>query len=295
MVLRTEYVITSVIRVSQTRDEGSGVFVQQAIAMLDSGVGGLTVVKEVMRQLPREKIIYFGDTARSPYGPRSSEEVRLFTRQIVDYLIQYQPKMIVIACNTAAAVALEDIRQHVSVPVVGVIHPGARAAISATKSGYIGVIGTDVTVKSGAYVQALRRLSPHVEVISQSCPQFVPLVEKGMYRSEETWSVVRESLDAVRATPIDTLVLGCTHYPFLTEPIQEVMGSGVELINSAEETAREVSTILQDKNQLAEKDDMPVHQFFCSGDQEMFQRIAKEWLGDQIQDIPCIWQVPHIY
>ncbi|WP_324253986.1 glutamate racemase [Paenibacillus sp. 1001270B_150601_E10] len=267
---------------------------QQAIAMLDSGVGGLTVVKEVMRQLPREKVIYFGDTARSPYGPRDPEEVRIFTRQIVDYLIQYQPKMIVIACNTATAVALEDIRSRVSIPVVGVIHPGARAAITATRSGYVGVIGTIGTIKSAAYEHALRRLSPHVEVVSYACPRFVPLVEKGMFRSEESWQVVRETLEPLRATPIDTLVLGCTHYPFLAEPIQEVMGPGVELINSAEETAREISTILQDKNQLSAKDEMPVHQFFCSGDPVIFQQIAKEWLADQLQDVPVIWQVPHI-
>ena len=265
---------------------------QQAIAMLDSGVGGLTVVKEVIRQLPREKIIYFGDTARSPYGPRSAEEVRQFTREIVDYLIQFNPKMIVIACNTATAVALEDIRARVSIPVVGVIHPGARAAIAGTKSGYIGVIGTAGTIKSKAYEQALRRLSPHVEVISQACPQFVPLVERGMFRAEETWQVVRESLSAIRATPIDTLVLGCTHYPFLAEPIQEVMGSDVVLINSAEETAREVSTILHDKNQLADLDELPVHQFFCSGDSEIFQQITLDWLGPQLRDVPVIWQVP---
>ncbi|MGZ9583005.1 glutamate racemase [Paenibacillus marinisediminis] len=268
---------------------------QQAIAMLDSGVGGLTVVKEVIRQLPREKIIYFGDTARTPYGPRTPEEVKHFTQQIVDYLIQFDPKMIVIACNTAASVALEDIRSRVSIPVVGVIHPGARAAIAATKSGHIGVIGTEGTVKSGAYKQALMRLSPHVEVISQPCPLFVPLVEKGMYRSEETWDVVRDSLASIRATPIDTLVLGCTHYPFLREPIQEVMGSGVELINSAEETAREVSTILHDKNQLADMEEIPVHQFFCSGDPDIFKRITLDWLGPQLRDVPVIWQVPHFY
>nr|WP_254912286.1 glutamate racemase [Paenibacillus apiarius] len=283
-----------VSKVSQTRDEGSGVFVQQAIAMFDSGVGGLTVVKEVMRQLPREKIIYFGDTARSPYGPRSAEEVRLFTRQIVDYLIQYEPKMIVIACNTATAVALEELRAYVSIPVVGVIHPGARAALSATDTGYIGVIGTDGTIKSGAYEQALKRLNPHVEVISRACPNFVPLVEKGLFRSDESWRIVSDSLDPLRNVPIDTLILGCTHYPFLTEPIKQVMGSSVQLINSAEETAREISTILHDKGQLAHNDVVPVHQFFCSGDPDIFQQIARSWLGEQIHAVPVVWQMPQI-
>lgn len=283
-----------VSQVSQSRDKGSGVFVQQAIAMLDSGVGGLTVVKEVMRQLPQEQIIYFGDTARSPYGPRSSEEVRLFTRQIVDYLIQFQPKMIVIACNTATAVALEEIRAYVPVPVVGVIYPGARAALSATKTGYIGVIGTDGTIRSGAYEQALKRLSPHVEAVSKACPTFVPLVEKGLFQSSEALGVVREALDPLRSLPFDTLILGCTHYPFLTDAIQLVMGPDVQLINSAEETAREISTILHDKGQLAHSLETPVHQFFCSGDPEMFQKIARAWLGEQICAVPVVWRMSQI-
>lgn len=282
-------------KVSQTRDEGSGVFVQQAIAMLDSGVGGLTVVKEVMRQLPREKIIYFGDTARSPYGPRTAEEVRQFTRQIVDYLIQYQPKMIVFACNTATAAALEYIRAYVPIPVIGVIHPGARAALSATNNGYVGVIGTEGTIRSGAYEQALKRLSPHVEVVSQACPRLAPLVEKGMFRNSASTSyVVRESMKPLNSVPIDTLILGCTHYPFLSDSIQEAVGPKVQLINSAEETAREISTILQDKGQLASTEVVPTHQFFCSGDPEMFQKIARLWLGEHIHAIPVMWQIPKI-
>ncbi|WP_028596366.1 MULTISPECIES: glutamate racemase [Paenibacillus] len=268
---------------------------QQAIAMFDSGVGGLTVVKEVMRQLPREKIIYFGDTARTPYGPRDADEVRLFTRQIVDYLAQFDPKMIVIACNTATAVALEEVRSYTTVPVVGVIHPGARAAISASQSGHIGVIGTDGTIRSAAYESALKRLSPHVKVYSLACPLLVPLVEKGMFRDSSTYRIVADSLEPLKSTPIDTLILGCTHYPFLTDPVQEVVGSHIQLINSAEETAREISTILHDKGQLAHEEDHPIHQMFCSGDPSMFQYIAKQWLGDQLESIPVVWQVPNFY
>jgi glutamate racemase len=268
--------------------------VQQAIAVLDSGVGGLTVVREVMRQLPREKILYFGDTARTPYGPRPAEEIVRFTREIVDYLAQYQPKMVVIACNTATAVALEDIRSRVSIPVVGVINPGARAAIGRTKTGKIGVIGTEGTIKSGAYEQALRRLSPHVEVVSKACPHFVTLVEDGNFRSVETYETVNSSLLSLRASPIDCLILGCTHYPFLSESISEVMGPRVSLISSAEETAREISTILHESNQLAGNDESPIHQFFCSGDSRKFQFIAQEWLGEQIRLTPVVWQVPHI-
>ncbi|SES98773.1 glutamate racemase [Paenibacillus sp. NFR01] len=271
--------------------KGSGVFVQQAIAILDSGVGGLTVVKEVMRQLPREKIIYFGDTARAPYGPRSTEEVRLFTEQIVDYLIQFNPKMIVIACNTATAAALDYISAKVSIPVIGVIHPGARAAISATKTGRVGVIGTIGTINSGAYTAALKQLSPFVEVVSQACPALVPFVEQGMFRSEESHIAVAESLNGIKYAPIDTMILGCTHYPFLIEPIGKVMGPGVKLISSADETAREISTILYDKGKLASGDEIPIHQFFCSGDAEIFQKIARDWLGEQIRRTPVVWQV----
>lgn len=291
MGLKTRYIFYKPY-ISYTKQvEGSGVFVQQAIAILDSGVGGLTVAKEVMRQLPREKIIYFGDTARAPYGPRSTEEVKLFTEQIVDYLIQFNPKMIVIACNTATAAALDYISTKVSIPVIGVIHPGARAAISATKSGQVGVIGTVGTIGSGAYTVALQQLSPFVQVVSQACPALVPLVEQGMFRSEESQIAVAESLNGIKYESIDTLILGCTHYPFLIDPIGKVMGPGVKLISSADETAREISTILYDKGKLASGNESPIHQFFCSGDAEMFQRIARDWLGEQIKRTPVVWQV----
>ncbi|BBH19105.1 glutamate racemase [Paenibacillus baekrokdamisoli] len=267
---------------------------QQPIAVLDSGVGGLTVVREVMRQLPREKIIYFGDTARTPYGPRPAEEVTRFTREIVDYLIQFRPKMIVIACNTATAVALEDIRSRVTIPVVGVIHPGARAANGRTQSGVVGVIGTEGTIRSAAYEHALKGLSPNLEVISLACPRFVPLVEQGNFRSAETYEVVQSSLESLKCRQLDTLILGCTHYPFLADTISEVMGNNVTLINSADETAREISTILHDRNRLARNEALPVHQFFCSGDPRMFKTIAQQWLGEQIELTPVVWQVPQI-
>lgn len=269
-------------------------FVQQPIAILDSGVGGLTVAKEVMRQLPREKIVYFGDTARAPYGPRDPEEVSRFTREIVDYLIQFRPKMIVIACNTATAFALEEIRDSVNIPVVGVIEPGARAAIGRTITGCIGVIGTEGTIRSGAYEEALREISPHVHVISEACPKFVPLVEKGNFRSLETYDTIRRSIGHLRQFPMDSLILGCTHYPFLADVIQEVIGPSINLISSADETAREVSAILQDKGELSRGDLLPVHQFFCSGNPLMFKSIAQQWLGEQIELTPVIWQVPQI-
>ncbi|PZE21001.1 glutamate racemase [Paenibacillus xerothermodurans] len=267
---------------------------QQAIAILDSGVGGLTVAKEVMRQLPLEKIMYFGDTARTPYGPREPDEVIRFTHQIVSYLLQFQPKMVVIACNTATAVALEEIRSRLTIPVVGVIHPGARAAIKNTRSGRIGVIGTEGTIKSGAYELALRQITPHIEVVSQACPAFVPLVEKGLFHTPEAHAAVAQSLRQFQQIPMDCLILGCTHYPFLRDTIAEVMGPKVNLISSADETAREISTVLYHKGLLATTNSMQVHQFFCSGDPWIFKKIAQEWLNEEIKVTPVVWQVPHI-
>ncbi|MFC4778640.1 glutamate racemase [Paenibacillus sp. GCM10023252] len=267
---------------------------QQPIAILDSGVGGLTVAREVMRQLPREKIIYFGDTERTPYGPRPAEEVVRFTREIVDYLVQFGPKMIVIACNTATAVALEDIRSRLNIPVIGVINPGARAAIGRSTTGQIGVIGTEGTIRSGAYEQALRQLNPHVRVISEACPLFVPLVEQGNFRSNETREAVYQSIGHMRSYSLDTLILGCTHYPFLVDLISEVMGPQVMLISSADETAREISAILHNEGKLSRGDELPVHQFFCSGQPTMFKSIAQQWLGEQIELTPVVWQVPKI-
>lgn len=256
---------------------------QKAIAILDSGVGGLTVAKEVMRQLPQEQIIYFGDTDRAPYGPRTSDEVRLFTRQIVDFLMEHQPKMIVVACNTATAVALEDIYEQVDLPVVGVIHPGSRAAIKKSKAGVVGVIGTEGTIKSGAYETALQQISPHIEVVSLACPQLVPLVERGLSNCDETKATVAEALRPLLDVPLDCLILGCTHYPFLSPIIGDIMGSNVELINSAEETAREISTVLYHHNALAEVEAEPEHVFYCSGDAALFQSIAEQWLSKRIE------------
>jgi glutamate racemase len=268
--------------------------VQQAIAILDSGVGGLTVVKEVMRQLPQERIIYFGDTGRSPYGPRPAEEVQVFTGQIVDYLNQFKPKMIVIACNTATAVAIDQIRDRVSIPVLGVISPGARAAIKSSLTGRVGVIGTEGTIHSHAYEQALTSISPNIQVYSQACPLLAPLVERGMYDADEAVQVVEQSLAPLRTSPMDCLILGCTHYPFLSHAISKVMGSGVRLISSAEETAREISTILYHREMLSQSETVPIHQFFCSGEPDLFKQIAQAWLKEEISIIPVVWQVPNI-
>lgn len=267
---------------------------QQAIAILDSGVGGLTVASEVMRQLPKERLIYFGDTERAPYGPRKPDEVIAFTEQVVHYLNQFHPKMIIIACNTATAVALERIRSQVPVPVVGVIHPGARAAVKKTRTNVVGVIGTEGTIRSEAYNRALLEISPEMIVHSKSCPQLVPLVEEGLFDTALARDIVSRSLAPLNEIELDCLILGCTHYPFLQATISEVMGPHVELINSAEETAREVSAILYHRGQLAKNNAKPVHHFFCSGDPKMFQNIAQRWLGRQVQVTPVMWKVPRM-
>lgn len=251
---------------------------KQAIGILDSGVGGLTVAQEVMRQLPRETIYYVGDTKRCPYGPRSVEEVRTFTMEIVRFLMRYPLKAILIACNTATAAALNLVREQVSIPVLGVIGPGARAAIKATKNHTIGVIGTQGTIQSGAYEQALRQIHPDLAIYSLACPTLVPLVESGLNHTPMADNVVGEALSPLKETSIDTLILGCTHYPLLTDSIQKTVGESVSIISSAEETAVELSTILQHQHLLSQQR-LPQHRFFTTGSTETFVQVAEELFG----------------
>lgn len=250
-----------------------------AIGVMDSGIGGLTVAKEVMRQLPNEKVYYFGDTARCPYGPRTAEEVREFTWQMTSFLTGYDIKMLVIACNTATAVVLEEIREKLPVPVIGVISPGARAAIKATDTGRIGVLGTEGTVRSEAYIRELHSINRQVEVTQLVCPKFVPIVESSQYKSDIARKVVKETLEPMKYTGIDTLILGCTHYPLLGPLIQEEMGTGIKVISSGDETAREVSAIL-DYQELFNDGSYPEeHRFFTTGSPKIFSKIAMDWLG----------------
>ena len=231
-----------------------------------------------MRRLPKENILYFGDTARAPYGHRTPSEVLQFTRQIVEYLLRYHPKMIVIACNTATAAALETIRNECPVPVVGVIEPGARAALKLKGKGIVGVLGTEGTIRSGAYEEALHRLSPETRVISLACPGFVPLVESGMHLSEEARTIVKSTLIPIAGQPMDALILGCTHYPYLSAFISEAMGPDVRLISSAEETASEVKQILAAGSLDRKERAAPKHIFLCSGNTDLFRRVAEQWL-----------------
>jgi glutamate racemase len=251
------------------------------IGVFDSGVGGLTVVREIMHQLPQETIYYFGDTARCPYGPRSREEVEQFAFEIIEFLLQFPLKAIVIACNTATAAALEKAKKQVPIPVLGVIEPGARAALKATRNGRIGVIGTQGTIQSGAYERTLKQMDPGISVYSLACPRFVPLVESGSYQTPLADQIVAEELAPLRQEKIDTLILGCTHYPLLTGSIAKPLGNEVKLISSAEETASELKQILMQNGALSAQ--LESHRFFTTGTIDTFRRVAKEWLQKEIE------------
>ena len=252
---------------------------KKPIGVIDSGVGGLTVAREIMRQLPKEEIVYIGDTARCPYGPRSSSEVKQFTWEMTNYLLdQYQIKMLIIACNTATAVVLNEIQEKLDIPVRGVIHPGARSALKETTNRYIGVIGTSGTIKSSAYEKSLKAINNDIRVESLACPPFVPLVETGNLDSEETYETVKTTLAPLVHKGIDTLILGCTHYPLLEPVIQSVMGEDTSIICSGDETAYEVSGILEYSSLLYTGDEKASHTFLTTGSIDNFTRIATHWL-----------------
>ncbi len=258
------------------------------IGVFDSGIGGLTVVHELMRQLPHESIIYFGDTARVPYGPKSPDTVRRYSREITHWLQEQGVKAIVIACNTATAHALPVLREELPVPVVGVVGPGARAAVSATQSGSIGVIGTMGTINSGAYERSIREATPDATITTRACPLFVPLVEEGWLDHEATRLVAREYLSPMAAANVDTLVLGCTHYPLLKPLIAEVLGPEVRLIDSAEETAAETRRILVEEGLLAADAHDPTYRFVASDAPQQFLRLGQRFLGEAIEDVETL-------
>jgi glutamate racemase len=248
------------------------------IGVIDSGVGGLTVASEILRQLPKEEILYLGDTMRCPYGSRPFEEVRQYTFQMIEFLLSKQIKLLVIACNTATAAVLDEVKTALNIPVVGVIYPGARTALKVSKNNQIGVIGTTGTINSQAYKNALHSINNKVEVYSLACPDFVPLVESGKLEGEETEEIVYNSLRGLKGLDIDTLILGCTHYPLLTKVIAKIMGNSISIISSGAETAREVSTILYHGGLLFTGERTPKHMFYTTGSHHTFQKIASKWL-----------------
>jgi glutamate racemase len=260
---------------------------QRPIGVFDSGVGGLTVLTELRRQLPRESTIYLGDELHMPYGEREAAEVVAFTRAAVRWFAGHDIKLLVIACNTATAVALETVREDAPIPVIGVIRPGASAALSATSRRAIGVLATRLTVRSGAYFRAVRDLDPLADVLQQAAPKLVPLIEAGRARSDEARAAVREyvapmlSEGAVVAPGVDTILLGCTHYPLVRWAIEEIAGPEVRVVDSAATTALAVREVL-DAHALAAKDQAAVHRVFATGDRERFHEIARSMFRDAV-------------
>lgn len=252
------------------------------IGVFDSGVGGLTVVKEIMNQIPGETIIYFGDTARLPYGSKSRETIITYTRQIVRFLMGKDVKAIVIACNTASAFALETIKEEVDIPVIGVVKPGAKVAAETTKNGMIGVIGTEGTIQSGIYNQFLSATNPNVKVFGKACPLFVPLVEEGLSDDPVTMEMARRYITELLEKDIDTLVLGCTHYPLLRKTIRKVVGDKIEMVNPAYETAVSLKKVLQEKGLENDTEVKSNHRFFVSDGAEKFKRFANSILSCEV-------------
>jgi glutamate racemase len=255
------------------------------IGVFDSGIGGLTVVREIQRVLPFESIVYLGDTARVPYGIRSPQTVIRYSLECTRFLLSKKIKLLVVACNTAAAVGIDRIRETVSVPVIGVIAPGAKAAAMNTKNKKIGIIGTEATIKSSSYLKAIKSFDESIEVFSCPCPLFVPLVEEGWLDGDVPRLTASRYLGHVKDMGIDTLVLGCTHYPLLKKVISEVMGSGVTLIDSAVETAKEVKYELQSKGIEGIASDAPVREFYVTDSPERFKSIGERFLGQRIENI----------
>lgn len=255
------------------------------IGIFDSGVGGLTVARAILDQLPNEATIYIGDTARGPYGPRPLAEVREFALETLDFLVEQGVKAIVIACNTASAAMLRDARERYKVPVIEVIQPAVRRAVAATRSGHIGVIGTRATVDSKAYIDAFAA-APQLQITSIPCPLFVEFVERGETSGPEITKIARDYLAPVMEAKVDTLVLGCTHYPLLTGVISYVMGEGVTLVSSAEETAKDLYRTLVENNLLRDaRGDAPAHKFLATGDAKAFESLARRFLGPEVTGV----------
>ena len=254
------------------------------IGIFDSGVGGLTVARAIIDQLPNESIIYFGDTARGPYGPRPLAEVRAFALEIMDRLVASGVKAIVIACNTASAAMLRDARERYSIPVIEVIQPAVRRAVSATRNGKVGVIGTQTTIDSRAYDDAFAAATK-LELTTAACPEFVSFVERGETSGSTLQTLAENYLGDLKAKGIDTLVLGCTHYPLLTGVISYVMGNEVTLVSSADETAKDLYRTLVENGLLRTTNTKPSYKFFSSGDTDSFAKLARRFLGPEVGEV----------
>ena len=258
---------------------------RQPIGVFDSGIGGLTVVKALMQELPSESIVYFGDTARVPYGTKSKPTVVKFSLENVEFLLRFGVKCIVIACNTSSSWALPTLRKYFKVPIVGVIRPGALAAVRQTRNKRVGVIGTNATIDSHAYEQAIQRIDPTVTVFSQRCPLFVPLVEEGWLNGAISRAVADRYLEPLKHHRIDTLILGCTHYPLLAQTIRRSLGSGVTLVDSAKQTAHEVRGVLMGHDALRERAAAPRYRFFVTDEPSHFHLLSRRFLGRAVTSV----------
>jgi len=256
-----------------------------AIGVFDSGLGGLTVVKELMKQLPCEDIVYYGDTARVPYGTKSRESIIRFSKENAEVLLKQKVKIIVVACNSSSSYALSSLKKRFNLPIIGVVAPGAQKAVTMTKNRKVGVIATSATVQSRQYAKIIKRLSPSIKVFSQPCPLFVPLVEEGWLQRDVTRRVAKEYLVKLKQSRVDTLILGCTHYPLLRNVIQKAMGQGVALVDSAKEVATEVNKTLGKFKKYRISKRRPRYQFLVSDKPQEFCRIAKNFLGRDIKAV----------
>ena len=250
------------------------------IGVFDSGIGGLTVAREIMRNLPSEKIVYFGDTARLPYGSKSKDTIIRYSRQIVRFLQSRKVKAIVVACNTASALALDTLEKEIDIPIIGVVKPGARVTAQATESKRVGVIATEATIRSGLYTKLIQEIDPEISVIGKPCPLFVPLVEEGWRKDPITEMIARRYLEVLQEQDIDTLILGCTHYPLLRKLIGDIMGDKVRLVNPAYETSMVLKKLLEDQhmeNLGGTKEEFP-YRFYVSDAAEKFKEFANSIL-----------------
>jgi glutamate racemase len=252
------------------------------IGIFDSGIGGLTVARALYERLPHESTIYFGDTARVPYGPKSPDTVRRYSLEILHWLLGQGVKAVVIACNTSTAHALDTLQAESPVPVIGVIEPGARAAVSRPHSGPIGVIGTAGTIASLAYARAIQKARPGATVEQRACPLFVPLVEEGWFEHPAAELIAQEYLDPLKRAGVDVLVLGCTHYPLLKPLLQRIMGSNTRLIDSGEETAAVVADALRKAGLDAPRDGATYHRFVVSDDEARFRQVGARFIGERL-------------
>lgn len=258
------------------------------IGVFDSGVGGLTVVREIFRQLPNEDVVYFGDTGRFPYGTRSQESIRHFSMQAANFLQEQKVKMIVVACNTASAQALDYLEERLKLPLLGVILPGAKKAVGSTKNRRIGVIGTEATVASGSYPLAIHQIESDIKVYSHPCPLFVALAEEGYLQKKASYLIAADYLAPLKKQKVDTLILGCTHFPLLKPVIQKVMGPKVSLADAAESVARETKEVLQNYELLNRSSRSGEHKFFVSDLPEKFRRLSRRFLKYPVDSVQKI-------